>query len=162
MHRLAVRRWVPSRSPNPMQTSYGWAQEKGSCAATLCRATASTNPATPGSPGHIWGCARAELSRASESTLAIPTRSMPPCWAIPTRTHQNGASTRRRTAVPHGTGCCLRAKRQVRSTWQWTQTIRKHYTRQCGKCIGDRIACGAAGRTRQCTKQPTAASPGLS
>ena len=52
-----------SRNPTPTSSTSGWARP--SCAATSCRATASTNPPTPARPGSTSGSATRRPSRAS-------------------------------------------------------------------------------------------------
>ncbi len=84
MARSPVRRWARWRFRNRTPTSSTSAWARPNCAATSCRATASTKPPTAGAPGSTWASRTRRQFRASASTPPIPTSSTWRRWAIPT------------------------------------------------------------------------------
>ena len=67
-----ARRWARWRSPNPTPTWSTSAWARPNCAATSCRATASTNPPTPAKPGSTSASPTRRPSRASASIPPNP------------------------------------------------------------------------------------------
>ena len=99
MARSTAPRWARSRCRNRTPTSSTSAWARPNCAATSCRATASTNPPTPARPGSTWGSATRRPSRASASIPPIPTSSTSRRWAIPTARTRSAASSAPKTAA---------------------------------------------------------------
>ena len=102
MARSTAPRSARWRCPNRIPTSSTSAWARPNCAATSCRATASTNPPTPATPGSTWASTTRRPSRASASIPPIPTSSTSPRSAIPTAATPSAASSAPKTAARPG------------------------------------------------------------
>ncbi len=160
MGNWAVPRWERLPFPNRIRTSCTSAWVKPSCEATSCKATAYTNPPTPGRRGIKAVSKNRKRSRGFGSIRPTQTLCMPRYLDTHTARTRSAAFSSRLMAARAGRRFCIVMSTPAQLIWLLTQTTRMFFTRPCGMFIERPGFLMMADPAAGCSNRRTAARVG--